>query len=150
MVQAFIKRADYLVQLSGVEAWSYSAMEALINQTAVICTPFGTLDELGIIDGVNAHVLPMDMEFDVTKLLDVPKVEYTFDNTKRIRQWKKILGNTKPTGNYVPDVGPKLVKARIQYRDIVLDRILEAGEMVEMPIERVEDLLQKGLVEVVT
>lgn len=150
VVQAFIKRADYLVQLSGVEAWSYSAMEALINQTAVICTPFGTLDELGIIDGVNAHVLPMDMEFDVTKLLDVPKVEYTFDNTKRIRQWKKILGNTKPTGNYVPAVGPKLVKARIQYRDIVLNRILEAGEMVEMPIERVEDLLQKGLVEVVT
>ena len=70
---AIIKAADYMVQLSDSECWSYSCLEALTAGTALICTPFPSTKEMGVIDGVNAHVVPFDMIFDVRRLLKVPE-----------------------------------------------------------------------------
>jgi hypothetical protein len=57
----------------------------------LICTPVPSFFEIGVVDGVNAHVVPFDMNFDVKKLLDVPEFDFQYDNEKRIRQWKEIL-----------------------------------------------------------
>lgn len=90
-VQNYMQKADYIVQLSTVEACSNTVLEALTLNKPLICTPVPSFFELGVVDGVNAHVVPFDMNFDVHKLLDIPKYMFTYDNDKRIKQWKEIL-----------------------------------------------------------
>lgn len=131
MMPQIIKAADYLVQLSDSECWSYSCLEALMAGTALICTPFPSTKEMGIIDGVNAHVVPFNMDFDVHKLLDVPKFEYKYDNDTITKQWVRILGNTKPKRDYQPDkMVTVVVKSR--FTDMILNRNMEVGEVYEM------------------
>ena len=90
-VQNYLQKADYIVQLSTVEACSNTVLEALNLNIPLICTPVPSFFELGVIDGVNAHVVPFDMNFDVHKLLDIPKYNFNYDNDSRIAQWKEIL-----------------------------------------------------------
>ena len=72
-LQPYIAKADYLVQLSDQEGFGYSVVEALANNTAVICTPFATTSELKVVDGKNGYIVPFNLEFDVTKLLKYSK-----------------------------------------------------------------------------
>lgn len=90
-VQNYIQKADYLVQLSSRESFGNSVLEALINNVPVICTPIPAFKDFGVEDGVNAHVVPFDMDFDVHKLLDKPKFFYEYDNEMRVRQWLEII-----------------------------------------------------------
>lgn len=90
-IQNFMQKADYIVQLSTVEACSNSVIEALNLNVPIICTPVPSFFELGVKDGVNAHVVPFDMNFDVRKLLDIPKYEFNYDNDSIIAKWKEIL-----------------------------------------------------------
>ena len=85
------KRASYIVQLSTVEACSNTVLEALNLNVPLICTPVPCFFELGVVDGVNAHVVPFDMRFDVNKLLTIPKYDFRYDNERRVEQWKQIL-----------------------------------------------------------
>ena len=57
----FIADADYLVQLSDTEGYSYSIVEALSVGTPVICTEIPVAQEQGIVDGVTGFILPFDM-----------------------------------------------------------------------------------------
>ena len=95
-IHNFIKRADYLVQLSDVEAYSMSVLEALTLNTPVIATPFPSLFEEGFEDGVNGYVVPFDMDFDIKKLLKIPKFKFKYDNASIIDQWKGILDAPAP------------------------------------------------------
>lgn len=91
-IQNFIQKADYLVQLSSLEAFGNSVLEALTNNTAVICTPIPAfINDLGVTDGTNGYIVPFDMNFDVSKLLNIPKFMYYYNNDERIKQWKEIL-----------------------------------------------------------
>lgn len=56
-----IAEADWLVQLSDTEGYSYSLLEALCLGTPVIVTDMPSNREMQIKDGENAIVLPMDM-----------------------------------------------------------------------------------------
>jgi hypothetical protein len=66
-------------------------LEALTVDTPVIVTWQRAYRDFGVEDGVNAHVIPFDMDFDVSKLLSIPKFTYFYDNAKRIKQWETIL-----------------------------------------------------------
>lgn len=134
-LQPFIAKADYLVQLSDREGFGYSVAEALVNKTAVLCTPFETTKELGVIDGVNGYIVPFDLNFDINKLLDVPVFDYEYDNGKIADQWRSILGYTKPLKNYIPELMRK-VRVRKDYFDIILKTNLKQGEILEMEAER--------------
>lgn len=90
-VQNYLQKADYIVQLSTVEACSNTVLEALNLEVPLICTPVPSFYELGVVDGVSAHVVPFDMNFDVHKLLNIPKFRYNYDNEGRLEQWRKIL-----------------------------------------------------------
>lgn len=90
-IQSFIKRADYLVQLSNVEAYSMSILEALSLRTCVLACPFPSLFEEGFEDGVTGYIVPFDMEFDVKKLLKVPSFDHLNDNHIILNQWEEIL-----------------------------------------------------------
>ena len=146
-VQSYIKRADYLVQLSDQEAFCYSVVEALLLGTAVITTPLDVLKEIGFEDEKNGYMVPYDMEFDINKLLSIPKFEYHYDTDKRIRQWKKLLGKEKPFERYVFKE-PKQVEVEVleAYTDLRLGRDLLKTERLFMPYERAKELEAKGLV----
>lgn len=90
-IQNYMQKADYIVQLSTVESFGNTALEALTLNVPLICTPIPSYFEMGVVDGVNAHVVPFDMNFDIRKLLDVPKFTFTYDNEGRKEQWKKVL-----------------------------------------------------------
>ena len=138
-IHGMIKKADYLVQLSDSECWSYSCLEALTYGTAVICTPFPSTKEMGIVDGVNAHIVPFDMDFDVRKLLDIPEFFYEYDNEEIRQQWIEILGNTQPLHDYDPT---QMVEVEVLdgFNDMQLRRFLNKGERLLMTKERANEI----------
>ena len=144
-VQNFMQKADYVVQLSDSEAFSYTLLEALTINKPVIVTPFESTKDMGIEDGVNGYIVPFDMDFDVKRLLDVPSFTYEYDVNKIVGQWRKILGKTKPKHDYKPDdTVPVTVISR--YMDIELGRALEVGERVPMRMDRAQHLAELHLV----
>ena len=90
-IQNYMQKADYIVQLSTVESFGNTVLEALTLNVPLICTPVRSFMEMGVVDGVNAHIVPFDMNFDVYTLLDIPEFTFTYDNDSRIRQWKEVL-----------------------------------------------------------
>lgn len=143
-VQPYIAAADYLVQLSDSEAWSYSMLEALTNNVPVICCPFPSAEEMGVIDGQNGYVIPFDMGFDVHKLLKVPQFEFDYDNKAIKKAWDKILDHK------VKPKKAKTVKVRITttYSDTKLQRLVNAGEVITVPPERAEVIIKAGFGEI--
>ncbi len=52
--------ADYLVQFSKSEALPYSMIEALSANTKVITTDVPAVHEVGVVDGVNGFIIPLE------------------------------------------------------------------------------------------
>lgn len=144
-IQDYIARADYLVQLSDVEAYSYAVLEALINHTAVICTPVPSFSDQRVRDGVNGYIVPYDMNFDVHKLLKVPQFEYRHDNAKIVKQWKRILDAKPPARKARKMV---TVKILFEYYDIEQQREMTIGNYESMTEERAKYLQGLGYVRI--
>lgn len=144
-VQDFMQKADYVVQLSDSEAFSYTLLEALMINKPVIVTPFESTKDMGIVDGENGYIVPFDMDFDVKRLLDIPSFTYRYDVDKIIRQWRKMLGKTQPKHDYHLD---SLVSVIVisRYKDIELGQTLEAGTYMRMRTGRAHHLQDLGLV----
>ena len=139
-IQPYIRSADYLIQLSDSECWSYSILEALTQGTAVIVTPFPSGEEMGIKDGENGYVVPYDMNFDVSKLLNIPQFNYEYDNKQIKRQWEKIFKQKqKKRSKWEVQVIQK-------YHDVLFDKTMEVGEIVSMPVERAKKIIDLGYV----
>ena len=145
-IQPYIAKADYLVQLSDSEAYSYSLLEALTNDTAVICTPFPSATESGVIDGVTGYIVPFDMSFDVTMLLDVPQFTDKHSNKDIIKQWSGLLGKAIPTRSYKSDSVVK-IRALKEYTDLQLNRLISANEVYIVTPERANIIINAGLAE---
>lgn len=146
-IQPFIRAADYLVQLSDSEAFCYSIVEALENETAVICTPLEVLSEIGFEEKTHGYIVPFEVDgFDVKQLLNIPKFEFKRDNAKIVKQWRKLLGNTKPKKTYKPGK-LVMVRARKEYLDTVLNRVIKVGEHVQMLPDRAEAVINAGFAE---
>lgn len=135
----FIAKADYLVQLSD-ESFSYTVLEALTRGTAVLVKDFAALKELGFKDKQMGYILPDNMDFDVTQLLNVPEFEYRYDNDKVIRQWRELIGDLKPTPGFYGG------KARVRctyprFTDMRLGKDVLLGEEYEVPRQRADELV---------
>lgn len=135
-----IRNATYLVQLSDEEGFCYSIVEALEEGTPIIATPLKVLNELGIKDGVHGHIVPFDMNFDVKSLLNIPKVDYRYDNEPIKKQWQKILG--KGTGNRAVTI-----RCTKRYRDMAFDRQIEEGELLTVNYMRAMEIISSGYAE---
>lgn len=132
-IKSYIAKCDYLVQLSDSEGFGYSIVEALELGIPVITTPVGVLEELGFQDGKDGYIVPFNMQnIDCERFLDIPETQWSWDNDKIRKQWIKILGKSKPTGEYLK-VG-SMVKVEIieSYSDLELGRELKVGEIVNM------------------
>lgn len=144
-IMPYIKKADYLVQLSDHEAFCYSMVEALELETPVIVTPLTVLEELGVQDGVNGYIVPFNVPqtFDVKKFYRIPEFTYTFDNEESVKKWRKLLGNTKPTKKYKPMDVVRLRCTR-EYFDMQLQRKVMRGEEYLVPPERASKIIGAG------
>lgn len=145
-IKPYVAKADYLVQLSGSEAFSYSLLEALELKTPVIVTPLSQNEDMGIIDGVNAHIVPFEVDgFDVKKILNIPRFDYKHDNVSIVKQWRKLLGNTKPEHSYKPkkEVNVEVV---VEYKDLQRDELMKIGTKCTMKCARAYELAGKGFV----
>jgi hypothetical protein len=144
-IQSYIKKADYLVQLSDAEAFCFSLVEALTLGTAILSTDLPVLKELGVEDKKHGYIVPLDMNFDVKKLLDIPKFDYEYDNQSVIDKWRGLLGNTTPKQKYVLDE-KVLVEILVMYKDIDLNRMVFPKQRIYMSKARADYLAGKRLV----
>lgn len=135
-IRPLIRNADYLVQLSdNGEGFCYSIVEALEESTPVITTPIDTLSEIGFKDGIHGYIFGFDMAGDIDRILDIPKVEYTYDNAPIKKQWGCVLG--KGTSKNAP------VKVRCirPYKDMALGRQVEEGETLILNKRRAQQIV---------
>lgn len=153
-VLPYVMKADYLVALSDIEAYPYAILEALyVACTPVITTPIEVLSEIDFEEGRDGYIVPFnisDIDDDTLENIVcwIPETSHYHTNETEIKQWRKILGNTKPKHTYDP-TALKKVKVIEGYRDIALDRFLNIGEIVEMPIDRVQVVVDAGFCEVI-
>ena len=138
-IRNYIADADYLVQLSDTEAWSYSVLESLtICKTPVIVTPIPCFEEMGIKNGVNGYVIDFDMKnIPVDDIYNkIPKAD--FKAPKDI--YDKLLIDSKST--YKPE---KLVQCRAlkTYNDVEFKEKIIRGKLLpsKITISRAEELI---------
>jgi len=134
-IKDYIAKCDYLVQLSDSEGFGYSIVEALEMGVPVITTPIEVLKEFNFIDGEDGYIVPFDMEnINPERFLEIPQnPQYKGTKNEDIKkQWKKLLGNTKPTGDYLKIGNMVQVEIIESYSDMELNRDLKVGEVVTM------------------
>lgn len=85
----YLADADYTVLLSDSEGLPYTVQESLQYQVPCIVTDVGGCTEL-IKDGVNGYVVPLDMNFDINKIKNIPKCS-EYDNNA-LEDWLDYLG----------------------------------------------------------
>lgn len=143
-VRGYIKKADYLVQLSDSESFCYSMVEALELGVPVITTDLPVLKEIGV-NECNSHIIPFDIpdDFDVTQFVNDRKRDFIFDydNKKRKEQWHDILDNIKPK-EY------NKVKILKTYNDMVMHQELKIGTVLMMESRRAKFIESKGYLEI--
>ena len=146
---SYFKFATYVVQLSDVEAFPYVVLEAITQNVPVLVTEFESVKDFGIVDGVHGYILPFDMNFDIKRILNVPKFKYKYDNDSIIEKWEKLLGAQVPFIKYVPDDNV-LVEVIEQYNDLMLNQEMITGTRHIMTKSRADYLAyDKHLVKII-
>jgi glycosyltransferase involved in cell wall biosynthesis len=132
-VRGYIRKADYLVQLSDTESFCYSLIEALTEGVPVITTPLPVLKEIGV-NEENSYVVPFDIpdDYDVEKFFTNRKkgtFNYWYNNDKLHDKWVEVLENPKP-------IEFLNVEVTANYHDVKLGREVKAGEKLQMEKKR--------------
>lgn len=140
-IRNYIADADYLVQLSDTEAFSYSVLESLCLGTPVITTNIPSFEEMGVKTGINGYVLDFSMK-DIP-IDDIYNKIPTFTFKPPKDKYNELLIDEPST--YDPK---ELVKVIIKksYRDLELNRKVERNEELELTIERAEHLRGLGII----
>lgn len=147
-IKPYIASADYLVQLSDVEAFCYSIQEALQLKVPVLATPLDVLPELGIQNGKNGYILPFNMDEltddDVQKIYNKkPKCDKFVDySSQTIDQWIHLLGDSVPTHAYKFDETSVMIRCNVRFNDVVLGRKFAPGETQLVDVERAKYLVE--------
>lgn len=143
----YIADADYLVQLSDTEGYSYSIVEALSCGTPVIATDFLVAREQGIENGKTGWILPMDMsEIPVKKIVKgVPKFAWTPPES----HYETILAKGK--SNWEKEMKKKVrLQAKIMFIDLQCDNVLRhENEIWEATMERGIELETKNIAKII-
>ena len=142
----FIADADYLVQLSDTEGYSYSIVEALSVGTPVICTAFPVAEEQGVENGKTGFILPFDMsEIPIDAIIKGVK---KFKVLPRETHYDEVLSEgesdfAKTDGNSVT------VLVKRTYRDMRLGEIVHPPMEFQVDKNRALELEGLGLVDII-
>jgi glycosyltransferase involved in cell wall biosynthesis len=142
----FIADADYLVQLSDTEGFSYTIVEALSVGTPVICTEFLVAQENGVIDGETGFILPFDMsKIPIDRIVKGLK---KFKYTPRETHYEQYLvpGTAEYEDIFAGDV---VVRCKKIFLDIEAKKQREFGEEWTVNGTRAEKLIDLNLVDLV-
>jgi hypothetical protein len=151
----YLANADYTVLLSDSEGLSYTVQESLQYQVPCIVSDVGGNTEL-IKDGVNGYVVPLDMNFDINKIRNIPKCE-EYENGA-LEKWLEYLGYNKKY-NIEEIINNKeeeiIVNCRVRATkkfEGILDAERnvnpKAGEEWITSLDRAEYLQSKGVIEI--
>ena len=141
----FIADADYLVQLSDTEGYSYSIVEALSVGTPVIVTDIPVAAEQGVVNGKTGFILPFDMSKVPVEQIYKGLKKFTY--TPRESHYETVL--VKGKAKYAEErKGTVTVQARMRYNDLELGRVVDNGEAIDVKPERADVLIDKGLAEI--
>ena len=137
----FIANADYLVQLSDTEGYSYTIVEALSVGTPVICTEFKVAKENGVIDGKTGFILPFDMS--VIPVDKIYKGLRKFEYVPRETHYEQYLvkGKCEFTENRNEEVTVRCTRV---YQDLQLNKLVHPGEKYVVTRKRGEHLEDCG------
>ena len=142
----FVADADYYVQLSDAEGYCYSVVEALSVGTPVIVTDFKVAHEIGVIDGVNGFILPMDMSNIPVKAIykGLKKFKYTVLEDS----WGDLLLPVAP--DYEKQMNQIVtVKCKRIFIDLERNKRVEAGEEWQVTRRRAEILQDLGVIDII-
>ena len=141
----FIADADYFVQLSDAEGYCYSVVEALSVGTPVIVTDFKVIHEIGVEDGVNGFVLPMDMG-------NIP-IDAIYKGLKKFKykpledRWGELLLPVPP--DYEEQMLQIVtVRCKRNFIDLERKKTAEFGEEWQCTRRRAETLVDLGVVDI--
>ena len=137
-IRDYIADADYLVQLSDTEAFSYSILESLCLGTPVIITPIPSSIEMGVKNGINGYILDFSMQDIPINDIYTKVPKFTFKSPKDI--YDKLIVDGETT--YKPDKTVK-VRAIKSYYDIELDTHIPKGYEFEVLKTRAEELINR-------
>lgn len=141
-----IAASDYFVQLSDAEGYGYSIVEALSVGTPAIVTDIKVLKELGVVNGVNAFILPFDMKEIPVKEIYKGLKKFKYEAPKD--GWDELLIPEPP--DYEKSMKEIVkVKCRKVYLDLEMNRLTEMDEVWECTRKRAETLYDLGLVEII-
>lgn len=142
----YIAAADYFVQLSDAEGYCYSVVESLCAGTPVIVTDFAVAHEIGVINGKNGWIVPMDMSN--LPIEDICKGVKKFKYTPLEDRWGEFLLPIPPT--YEEEMN-QTVKVRCKhiYFDLEFKRQIDAGEEWKCTRRRGEMLEDLNLVDII-
>ena len=90
-IWSYIEEADYGVQLSDTEGYSYFINECLQYGTPVICTNFPSVYE-SVEDGINGYILDMDLKkLNIEKIINnIPK-DFEYKEKCNEKDWINLL-----------------------------------------------------------
>lgn len=136
-IRDYIADADYLVQLSDTEAFSYSILESLCLGTPVIITPIPSSIEMGVKNEINGYILDFNMNnIPINQIYtNIPK--FTFKAPKDI--YNKLLVDSETTYDPGKMIKVKCIKT---YYDIELEKQLKKDDIIEVRQERAEELMK--------
>ena len=89
----YLADSDYSVLLSNSEGCPYQILESLSYLTPVIVTDVPSIHEL-VKDGVNGYIIPLDMNFNINKIYNIP----------RINDYSKLLEFNNNWINYLDSI----------------------------------------------
>lgn len=143
----YIWEADYGVQLSDTEGYSYFINECLQYGTPVLVTNFDSVFE-SVEDGVSGYILDMDLSnLDINKIVNNRLRGFVYEPKTTPGTWVKLIGKPCKKGAYPLEELVK-VRALINYQDVKLQRRVIVGEVLTMTAARAQELKNKNIVEV--
>ena len=161
----YITEADYGVQLSDTEGYSYFINECLQYGTAVICTNFPSAYE-SIEDGKNGYILKMDLSnLDINKIVNYIPKNFIYKEKTSEEDWVKLLNKKIERKNKemykiiakqnYKDTRPELIEEyqnkdkEIEYNSDGSIAIKEGDIYIVNDIDRAKQIKESGLATVI-
>lgn len=139
----YLADADYGLLLSKGEGLPYFIQECLQYETPVITTDVGGCTEL-IKDGINGYVVPLNMNFDINKIKNIPVVK-DYDNGVTVDTWCDYIDNlleniNEDDSEFKEYTGFVNIRVIQDFKDLQLNKDVKVGDVYPVTIKRANEL----------